>query len=387
MSYSPPTSAKPFTLNISENDFSEFKQLLKLSKIGPVTWEGVQDDRRFGLTHKWITETKDYWLNKYDWRAQEKHINSFPNYTMEIEGIDVHFIGMFSEKKDATPIVFMHGWPGSFIEFLPMAGLIREKYSPADQPYHVIIASLPGYTLSAGLPTDKDWKMEDTARVVDKLMKNLDFDKYIAQGGDVGAFVATILNAGYDACVATHHNFLRAPIPDASELTTLEQNSVERAMKWHATGRAYGQEHGSRPSTIGLVLSSNPLALLAWIGEKFLEWTDEDPPLDAILTNISLYWFTQGFPRSIYPYRQLFDPNRPEPPFLSKPTGYSFFQYELLPGIKKGLEKACNLVTYKQHERGGHFAALERPKELLEDVEEFVGIVWKKTSGTLDSRL
>jgi microsomal epoxide hydrolase len=134
------------------------------------------------------------------------------------------------------------------------------------------------------------------------------------------------------------------------------------------------------------------------IGEKFLEWSDESPPLDTILTNVSLYWFTQGttssplctpantasgFPTSIYPYRALFSPSRKPFPYIEKPTGYSFFPYELFPGLKSNVEKNVNVVHYKQHERGGHFAALERPKELLGDVEEFVEQVWKEGSAKL----
>lgn len=113
------------------------------------------------------------------------------------------------------------------------------------------------------------------------------------------------------------------------------------------------------------------------IGEKFIEWSDTTPSIDHILTNISLYWFTQGFPRSIYPYRSLFAPDQKQNPFISKPLGFSFFQHELFPGIKGAIEKKANLVTYNQHEKGGHFAALEQPKELFSDVEEFVKKAWK----------
>ena len=204
MSYSPPDSAKPFTLNVSDQDISEWRQLLQLSKLAPETWEGRQEDRRFGVTHKWLSETKDYWLNKYDWRAAEKHINSFPNYKMQIENVDMHFVALFSEKKDAIPIILMHGWPGSFIEFLPMLKLIKEKYSAKDLPYHIVVPSLPGYTLSTVQSIGKEWTMPDTARVLNQLMLNLGFDKYLAQGGDVGSFLARILNVYYDACLGIH---------------------------------------------------------------------------------------------------------------------------------------------------------------------------------------
>lgn len=283
MAYTPPSSAKPFTLNIPDKEFSEWKQLLELSKIAPETWEGSHEDGRYGVSRGWLIDAKDYWLNQYDWRAQEKHINSFPNYKIKIEDIDVHFIGLFSEKKDAIPIIFMHGWPGSFIEFLPMLGLIRDKYAAKDLPYHIIVPSLPGYTLSSGGPLDRDWTPTDSARIMDKLMKELGFSKYLAQGGDVGSFLGTIMVTTYDSCVGLHCtqllprpilkdkadadfvvNLMTGAVPDGLELSTVEKDSLDRATKWRATGMAYALEHASRPSTIGLVLSSNPLALLAW---------------------------------------------------------------------------------------------------------------------------
>lgn len=378
MSYSPPDSAKPFTLNVSDQDLSEWRQLLQLSKLPPDTWEGRHDDRQFGVPRKWLAHAKDYWLNQYDWRTQEKRINSFDNFKMQIEDVDVHFVAMFSEKKDAIPIIFMHGWPGSFIEFLPMCELIRKQYTAKDLPYHIVVPSLPGYTLSVQ-SAERSWDLEDTARIMNQLMLNLGFEKYIAQGGDVGSFEARIMAQTSDACVGIHLNlFSSEEKPDISAVDGLEKQAVEHAAKFLPTAFGYAIEHGTRPSTIGSVLSSNPLAILAWIGEKFLEWTDEDPSLDDILTNVSLYWFTSCFPRSIYPYRQLFGAaQRVKYVKTDKPTGFSFFPYELAPGVRYILEKHCNLVSYIQHERGGHFAALERPRELWADVEEFVGKAWK----------
>lgn len=204
MSYSLPNSAKPFTLNIPEQDISEWRQLLQIARLGPQTYENQQTEKNFGVTHKWLSETKDYWLNQYDWRAQERYINSFDNFKMQIEGIDLHFVAHFSEKKDAIPIIFMHGWPGSFLEFLPMLDLIKKQYAKKDLPYHLVVPSLPGYTLSTGLPLEKHWGMVDSARIMNQLMVNLGFNKYIAQGGDVGSFEARIMADKYDECVAVH---------------------------------------------------------------------------------------------------------------------------------------------------------------------------------------
>lgn len=148
-------------------------------------------------------------------------------------------------------------------------------------------------------------------------------------------------------------------------------------------GNAYAREHGTRPSTIGLVLSSSPLALLAWIGEKFLAWTDVSPPLDEILDSVTLYWFTSSFPRCIYPYRQFFGPeptffhNDPEF-YIEKPMGYSWHRWELAPMPKAWVEKTGNLVWYSGHSEGGHFAAMERPVLFVEDMEGFVGQLKKQ---------
>lgn len=163
---------------------------------------------------------------------------------------------------------------------------------------------------------------------------------------------------------------IHAPQPALEDLDSAQEKAVLRATQWRKTGVAYAMEQGTRPSTIGYVLSSSPLAELAWIGEKFLEWSDQDPSLDDILTNVSLYWFTKTYPRSLYPYRAY--TSMEGQPYLTKPTEYPWYAYELSPGIKTELEMICNLITYKEREREGHFAALECPKELLEDLEEYV---------------
>lgn len=205
MPYQPPSSAKPFTLSIPDSDLNDFKTLLKLSPLAPQTYENQHTDRRYGLPHEWLANAKAHWLNTYDWRAHEAHINSFPNYTIPIESLSIHFIGFFSDQADAVPIIFMHGWPGSFIEFLPMLELLRERYPEGKGcPWHVVVPSLPGYTLSERPGKESDWGMGDTARVMDGLMRELGFNKYLAQGGDVGSFIAHILALTSENCVGVH---------------------------------------------------------------------------------------------------------------------------------------------------------------------------------------
>lgn len=208
MTYTPPSTAVPFTLSIPDSDLDDLRTLLRLSPLGPETWENTHTDTEdYGVSYKWLSEAKEHWLNTFSWRDQEAHINSFPNYKSTIEGIDVHFVGLFSQRKDAIPICFMHGWPGSFLEFLPMLDLVKKQYEGKDLPYHIIVPSLPGYTLSGGPPVDRDWTSKDSARVLHKLVLSLGFNKYIVQGGDVGSFLARMMTHEYEEVVGQHRMF------------------------------------------------------------------------------------------------------------------------------------------------------------------------------------
>ncbi|KAH0832487.1 hypothetical protein AYO21_05169 [Fonsecaea monophora] len=380
-----------FTLSIPDQQLSEFKDLLRLSKLAPRTYENLHtDDGEFGVSYYWMKKAKDYWLNQYDWREIEKYNNSFPNFIAHIKDDDgedfrIHFVGLFSKKQNAVPLLYMHGWPGSHLEHLEIMDLYRNKYSPEELPYHVIAPSLPGWTLSSGPPLTKNFTTEDIARIMNKLMVGLGFGSgYICQGGDIGSFTAKVMAGTYDECKGVHYNFAVSSVPpenvDESQITESERHAMETRMKaFNTTGNAYAREHGTRPATIGFVLASSPLAQLAWIGEKFIEWTDETPPLKKILDSVSLYWFTESFPRCIYCYREFSLPGGPGLPHGNpkyrndKPTAYSWFPKELAPVPKAWvLAQGHNLVLFRQHESGGHFAAMEKPKEMLEDMEEFI---------------
>ncbi|KAK5703892.1 hypothetical protein LTR97_002905 [Elasticomyces elasticus] len=385
---------QPFTAYVSEEELESFQTLLKHSRIGPKTYENltadVKDFTHFGISRQWLEDAKKQWKAKYDWRKTEERINSYPNYTASIEdsGFDfeIHFVALFSKKKDAVPLTLLHGWPGSFLEFLGTLDVLREKYTPEDLPFHVIVPSLPGYGYSNGPPLDKDFDVQGIARMVDKLMVGLGFgDGYISQGGDIGSFVSRVLAVNAEACKAVHlHLAIGISKPDDVSIDSLsqeEQKGLERYNNFNEMGNAYAREHGTRPSTIGLVLSSSPVALLAWVGEKFLQWSDVSPPLNEILDSVSLYWFTDSFPRAIYPYRQFFGPKpsffHPDAQWhIKKPMGYSWHPKELAPVPKDWVAKSGNLVWYRGHDEGGHFAAMEKPKLFVKDMEEFVEEVW-----------
>lgn len=332
-------------------------------------------------------------------RACEKRINAFPNFTAQVtdpkypdETTTIHFIALFSQSPSAVPITLLHGWPGSIIEFLDLLAVVKKQYpDPTTLPYHIIVPSLPGYGYSSGPPRTRNYTLLDLGRMINALMVGLGFgDGYIAQGGDIGSRTARVLAGFHESCKALHINFNIMPEPPgldpasnpADVVTPEEQRGLETRHKQFITdGIAYVREHHTRPSTIGFALSASPLALLAWVGEKFVAWSDVTPPLTEILDAVTLYWFTQSFPRSIYPYRDReqspHDPFSKDSPYHigSKPLGYSWFPMELGPMPVAWVRRTGNLVWYKRHEAGGHFAAMERPADLWADIESFVAQV------------
>ncbi|OGM43943.1 putative epoxide hydrolase, partial [Aspergillus bombycis] len=384
----------PFTVSVPQEQLSELHTLVKLSKIGPRTYENSQPDARFGITSEWLTGIREKWLNDFDWKACEARINDFPQFTAEIEDVQLHFAALFSENPNAVPIVLLHGWPGSFLEFLPLLQLFRRDFSPTTLPYHLVVPSLPGYGFSSGPPVDRNYTTHDVARVIDKLMKGLGFESgYIAQGGDIGSRVSRILAVDHDSCKAhlttsntwrptREVNFCAIATPPQGvsdvDLTPSEKKGLGLRDEFLTSGIAYALEHATRPSTIGHILSSSPLALLAWVGEKFLTWADEPLPSQTILEFASLYWLTDTFPRAIYPYREELpvSPERKPLRYIEKPLGFSYFPVELFPVPRSWIETTGNLVFWREHQRGGHFAALEKPQELKADLTAFVGQVW-----------
>ncbi|KAH8822004.1 Alpha/Beta hydrolase protein [Xylogone sp. PMI_703] len=378
----------PYRVSVPEDKLVELKQLLKLSKIGPPTYENLHADPlvgKFGLTREWLINAKSEW-EAFDWRSVEERLNFFSNYKLKIGEIDLHFIALFSENPDAVPLVLLHGWPGSILEFLSLLSLMKKQYSPKDLPFHLVVPSLPGYGFSSGPPLDHNFTMFDVAETINSLMVELGFGEtgYVAHGGDIGSRVSRFLGANYAACKAVHLNFCLMPQPESipiESLTTYERAGVERGNTFLATESAYAKAAASRPATIGLVLSTNPLALLAWIGEKFLEWTDETPSLNEILASISLYWLTDTYPRSIYPYRESYvaNPTHSAPViYVNKPLGYSSFPKEVFPVPVSWVATAGKLCWSKVHTKGGHFTALEQPESIKEDLENFIAQVWVK---------
>lgn len=201
---------EPFTVYHSDSEIAEMKTLLDLSRIGPETWWNQQDNITLGVSRNWLIQSKDTWLNDFDWRRHEADINSVPNFKIDVNDtlhgeLGIHFLALFSADPEATPLLFMHGWPGSVLEFLPLLNILSDKYTPETLPYNVIVPSLPGYAWSTPVSPEKEFTLNDAARVMNEMMIELGFGQgYVAQGGYVGSAISCILLRDHPECKAAH---------------------------------------------------------------------------------------------------------------------------------------------------------------------------------------
>lgn len=266
---------KPLEAHVDEQKLQDFKQLLKLSPIAPANFENSDPsvERRYGTPRDWLVKAKDHWLNNFDWRKHEERINSFPNFITEVHddvghNLTIHFVALFSKRQDAIPIALYHGWPGSFLEFLHILDLLKQKYSPDDLPYHVIVPSIPGYAYSSGPPLNYDYDLENATAALHNLMIGLGFETgYLTQGGDLGSAICRHLAANFDACKGMHINFAPMSRPrnaDQLPMDDIEREALSRGLWYRDVDTAYALEHGNRTATIGFCLAASPLALLSW---------------------------------------------------------------------------------------------------------------------------
>ncbi|KAF4466156.1 epoxide hydrolase [Fusarium albosuccineum] len=389
---------KPFSISIPDAEIERLKVLLKNSPIAPPNHWNSRDDLTHGIPRDTLVDLVNRWENEYDWRKWESTINSFPQYKIAVSDDDgtpynVHFVGLFSKNPSAVPILLLHGWPGSIVEFLPILQKLRSQYDPESLPFHIIAPHFIGFPFSDPPPLDKIFTHVDNARLISRIMHALGFGKsgYVVQGGDLGSMTATQI-AGLDpACKLVHLNALPIPPPPGTDVeadikagkySPDEVENLMRAAEFMKTGNAFIKLDGNRPSTAGLLIGSNPVGLLAWLGEKMMSWSDETPDTDLILTNVALYWFTGCYPTSISHHRLIVDGDI-EPLTggwrkVTVPLGFSSFKKEMGTPPKAWIDATGKVRWYRTHEKGGHFAALEEPETLWKDVEDFVNEFWAK---------
>jgi epoxide hydrolase len=377
------TSIRPFTINIPDDDIADLKARLSRSRL-PDELPGT--GWSYGTDTSYLAGLLLYWQHEFDWRAQEAQLNRFDQFVTDIDGLDIHFIHQRSPHPNAKPLLITHGWPGSIVEFHKIIEpLTRPELHGGDinDAFHVVAPSLPGFAFSEK-PTASGYNPEKMAHILAALMQRLGYEKYGAQGGDWGGIINRILAARYpDNVIGLHSNFVLANPPSdpdvraatpAADLARREQRQA-----FMANETAYQQIQGSKPQTLGVSLNDSPAGLAAWIVEKFHGWSDlpsgnpeEKFTKDEMLTNISVYWFTQSITSSSRIYYENRAVAMTEPVgFVSVPTAGAIFPKEIYLTPRLWAEQSYNIVRWTEMPQGGHFAALEEPELLLADIRAF----------------
>ena len=339
-----------------------------------------------GVPVGYLRELAEYWRDGFDWRAQEARLNSYPQYTTRIDGQKIHFLHVKSPEPDATPLLLLHGWPGSVVEFARVIGPLSDPRAHGDgsaPAFDLVIPSLPGFGFS-GPVTEPGWGSRRIAGALAELMARLGYERYGAQGGDFGAFVAPDLGrVDPDHVIGVHVNaatmgfipFGDIPEQDLATFSPAEKERAQRLQGYLAEGNGYFQIQSTRPQTLSYGLTDSPAGQLAWIVEKFKEWTNtghalpEDAvPRDEILADVSVYWFTgtAGSTANLY-YESMHSGDWPTPSPV--PTGVAVFAEDI--AIRRYAERANNIVHWSDFDTGGHFAALETPDLLVHDIRTF----------------
>jgi pimeloyl-ACP methyl ester carboxylesterase len=388
---------KQFKIQISEREINDLNQRLTNTR-----WPGEMIDEGWkkGAPADYLEKLVHYWLHEFDWRKQEALLNQYPQFITEIDGQSIHFLHIRSGNPNAVPLMLIHGWPGSFADFV---NVIEPLTSPlagtANGAFHLVIPSIPGFGFSTPVK-EKGWNMFRIAAAFTSLMEQLGYAKFAVHGGDMGAGITSIMQAlAPHKLIGTHVNTdfysvagLGMFPSDNSFLSDEEKPRLERMKEYKKNGTAYLELQSTRPQTIAYSLSDSPVGQLAWMVEKYKEWTDEEKELpedaigiDQILTNVSLYWFNKiGASSAHVLYENMSmafnwggesgsqDSSQWAPPRVrSAMTVFGKNEDKSL--FKKLLSLTGEPDHYIFHEKGGHFPAMEVPDLLIKDLREVFG--------------
>jgi pimeloyl-ACP methyl ester carboxylesterase len=381
---------RPFHLEIREEQMDDLRR-----RIAATRWPSKElvPDRSQGVQLAMLRELARYWETDYDWRKAEAKLNALPQFTTEIDGLDIHFIHVRSPHENAMPLIMTHGWPGSVIELLEVAAPLTDPTAHggvAADAFHLVLPSLPGYGFSAE-PTEVGWDLGRTARAWAELMHRLGYTRYVAQGGDLGAIVTDVMGRyAPQGLLAIHMNLLvttlgaaTPPPGDSPE----ERAALEAIKTFTTSGFGYFLEQSTRPQTIGYALLDSPVALAAWmldhdtdsyykISRAFLDGEATGHlTRDRIVDNITLYWLTGTGASAARWYWELGQAQAKAlaagqaPPEVSLPVGFTTFPDEIFAAPRSWVEQSYpNLTYFNEAERGGHFPAWEEPQLFAAEV-------------------
>jgi pimeloyl-ACP methyl ester carboxylesterase len=374
-------SITPFRISVADSVLADLKQRLARTRF---PGEISSSDWDYGTNLAYLKELVTYWQQTFDWRAAERRLNQFDQFTTNIDGIDVHFIHQRSRNPNALPLAVTHGWPGSVAEFTKIIGPLTDPAAHggnASDAFHVVAMSLPGFGFSSK-PRERGYGPERMAGILTKLMARLGYTRYGLQGGDWGSAIsrfAAINDASHVA--GLHLNFcLAGPPPGVKDpnegVPPQELTRTRERQAFMDTERGYFLEQSTKPQTIGYALDDSPAGLAAWIIEKFRSWTDNDGVIekkftkDELLTNVMIYWVTQSGTSSARIY---YENQRAKPPQrkVEVPTACAVFPKEISIAPRRWVEAQYNVTRWTEMAKGGHFAALEEPALLVDDIRGF----------------
>lgn len=379
-------AVQEFSINISDEAIADLQSRLARTRF-PDQLEGTS--WQYGTEKNTLSELIAYWREDFDWREQEAMLNAFDQQLVEVDGLSLHTIHQRSNNPDAIPLLLVHGWPGSIAEFHKLIGPLTDPEAHGGESidsYHVIAPSLPGFGFS-GAPKDSGYSPERIALLLAGLMQALGYERYALAGGDWGAVINSHhANHFPERLIGLHSNMLLASPPEddsARDAVTPSEAALRESRGSYMRNEfAYQQIQGTKPQSLGYALNDSPAGLAAWILEKFHGWSDipQDETgdiwsafsKDEILTNISIYWFTQSITSSMRIYYE----NRTTPQikptgFINVPTGVALFPAEIYITPRAWAEAAYDIRHWSQLEQGGHFAALEQTAVYRRELNTF----------------
>jgi pimeloyl-ACP methyl ester carboxylesterase len=365
---------EPFRIAVPQEELDDLYERLNRTR-----WPSPlpASDWRYGVPPAYLQDLAQYWRHGYDWRAAEARLNEWPQFTTTIDGTRVHFAHVRSTEAGTLPLLITHGWPGSIVEFTEIAG-------PLSEDFDLVMPTIPGFGISGPVP-EPGWEIRRVAAAFGELMDRLGYQRYGVQGGDWGAAIARELGRTRpDRVVGVHLNLLPQSAATEADVTDDEtRRSWEHLRAWAGDKQGYADLQSTRPQTLAYLLADSPVGQLAWIAEKFHDWTDPATPVgrDHLLTNVMLYWLTRtgGSSGAIYYERAHSDwPAMPMP--STTPTALAVFPHDNFIPVRRIAERTNNIVRWTEYDRGGHFPALEVPDLLVEDIRAFFSgrSVWSR---------
>jgi pimeloyl-ACP methyl ester carboxylesterase len=352
------SEVSPFRVEVPQEDVDDLRDRLLRTR-----WPVDQDlPGERGIPLARVRELAERWATSWEWRAWEASLNAVPQVVTTIDGTTVHALHARSADPDAVPLVLLHGWPGSVVEFLRVLEPLGE--------FSLVVPSLPGFGFSGPTP-DGGWTPERMARAVAELVHRLGYDRYVVHGGDWGSHVGRDVARVDGRSLLGLHVTMTPGVDVSGDPTAAE--------KWTRYGRdlaGYNKLQSTRPLSLAPALTDSPAGLLAWIAERFAEWTDpaSDIDEDQLLADVAVYWFTRTGPSSaqIYWERQ----HAPTPEWARDvPTGVAVLPHDLARPPRAAMEAAVDLVSWTEFDRGGHFPAMEVPDLLADELRRFVRAV------------